>query len=210
MPTHAAMLAFGLVAFSLAITPGPNMLYVISRSLSQGSAAGLVSLAGILIAFLVYMLLAACGITALLMAVPYAYDALRVAGALYLLYLAWGTLKPGGRSPFETQALTQHGRWRLIAMGFMTNLLNPKAAMLYLALLPQFLDPARGSLLSQAVVLGSIHICLSCLVNGSVALAAGRIALFLARKPLWLRIQRGFMGTVLTGLAIDMLRTARR
>jgi threonine/homoserine/homoserine lactone efflux protein len=185
-------------------------MYIVSRSLSQGASAGLVSLVGVLAGFVVYMLLSAFGITALVMAVPYAYDALRIAGAGYLLYLAWGVLKPGGRSPFESRPLPVHSTRRLIVMGFMTNLLNPKAAMLYLALLPQFIDPQRGSVLTQALVLGCIHITLSLVCNGSAAIAAGGISRLLSRSPTWLRLQRWFMGTVLTVLAVDILRESRR
>ncbi|HEX2669104.1 MAG TPA: LysE family translocator [Gammaproteobacteria bacterium] len=210
MPSLAAMTAFGIISFGFAITPGPNMMYILSRSLSQGAAAGLMSLVGVAAGFVVYLLLSAFGITAVVMAVPVAYDALRIAGAAYLLYLAWGVLKPGGRSPFETRTLPPHSDRRLIAMGFMTNLLNPKAAMLYLALLPQFIDPRRGSVLPQALVLGCIHITLSLLANGSAALAAGGISRFLAKSPVWLRLQRWFMGTVLTALAVNMLRESRR
>jgi len=210
MPSLAALTAFSLIAFGLAITPGPNMMYVASRSLSQGATAGLVSLIGVLIGFLLYLTLSAFGITALVMAVPYAYDALRIAGAFYLLYLAWGVLKPGGRSPFEPRPLPPHSPRRLIFMGFMTNLLNPKAAMLYLALLPQFIDPARGNVLGQAAVLGAIHITLSTLANGSVALAAGGISRFLQQSPTWLKVQRLFMGTVLAALAVNILRESRR
>lgn len=210
MPSLAAMTAFGLVSLGFAITPGPNMMYILSRSLSQGTAAGLMSLSGVVAGFGVYLLLSAFGITAVVMAVPFAYDALRLAGALYLLYLAWGVLRPGGRSPFELRELQPHSKRRLIAMGFMTNLLNPKAAMLYLALLPQFIDPHRGSVLPQALVLGCIHIALSLMANGSAAIAAGGISRFLARSPAWLKAQRWFMGTVLTALAVNMLRESRR
>lgn len=210
MPSLAAMTAFGLVSLGFAITPGPNMMYILSRSLSQGTAAGLLSLVGVVAGFGVYLLLSAFGITAVVMAVPLAYDALRLAGAAYLLYLAWGVLKPGGRSPFETRSLPPHSYRRLIVMGFMTNLLNPKAAMLYLALLPQFIDPRRGSVLLQALVLGGIHIMLSLMANGSAALAAGGISRFLAKSPGWLKVQRWFMGTVLTALAVNMLRESRR
>lgn len=210
MPSLAAMWAFGLISLGFAITPGPNMMYILSRSLSQGTAAGLTSLMGVVAGFVVYLLLSAFGITAVVMAVPYAYDALRIAGAAYLLYLAWGVLKPGGRSPFETRALPSHSGRRLIVMGFMTNLLNPKAAMLYLALLPQFIDPRRGNVLLQALVLGGIHIVLSLMANGSAALAAGGISRFLARSPTWLKAQRWFMGAVLTALAVNILRESRR
>lgn len=210
MPSLTALIAFTLVVLTMALTPGPNMIYLVSRSLSQGPRAGLISLIGVGIGFVVYMLLAAFGITAIFVAVPYAYDALRLAGAAYLLYLAWQALKPGGRSPFEVRQLPQDSPRRLIAMGLMTNLLNPKVAMLYLALLPQFIDPARGSVLVQSLVLGCIQITVGVTINGLVAASAGAIAGFLARSPLWLRAQRWFMGTVLTGLAVNMLRESRR
>ena len=210
MPSITTLIAFGLVAFGLVITPGPNMIYLVSRSLSQGPRAGLVSLIGVGLGFIIYMLLAAFGITAIFVAVPYAYDALRLAGAGYLLYLAWQALKPGGRSPFEVRELPQDGPRKLILMGLMTNLLNPKAAMLYLALLPQFVDPARGSVLLQSVLLGSLQIVISLTVNGIIATTAGSISSFLAKSPRWLMLQRWLMGTVLAGHAVNMLRESRR
>ena len=87
----------------MVLTPGPNMIYLISRSITQGPQAGIVSLGGVALGFVFYMLCAAFGITALLFAVPYAYDALRLAGAAYLLWLAWQAVKPNGRSPFQVQ-----------------------------------------------------------------------------------------------------------
>jgi threonine/homoserine/homoserine lactone efflux protein len=155
MPHLSALLGFALVSFGMVLTPGPNMIYLISRSITQGPAAGIVSLGGVALGFVFYMLCAAFGITALLFAVPYAYDALRFAGAAYLLWLAWQTLKPNGRSPFHVRKLKVDGPRKLFAMGFVTNLLNPKIAMLYLALLPQFIDPASGSVLTQSLALGS-------------------------------------------------------
>lgn len=210
MPGHTMLIAFALVALGLELTPGPNMIYLISRSLSQGPKAGLISLSGVGLGFVIYMLLAAFGITAVVMALPYAYDALRIAGAIYLLYLAWQALKPGGRSPFEVRTLLKDSPRKLMLMGLMTNLLNPKAAVIYLALLPQFIDPAQGSVLSQSLALGTLEIVISMLVNGSIVLTAGSIARFLARSPRWLKLQRWFMGAVLTGLAVDMLRESRR
>lgn len=210
MPSITTLIAFALVAIGLAVTPGPNMLYLISRSLSQGHRAGLISLIGVAIGFIIYMFLAAFGITAIVVAVPYAYDTLRFAGAGYLLYLAWQALRPGGRSPFQVRELPKDSSRKLVVMGLMTNLLNPKAAMLYLALLPQFIDPARGSVLLQSIVLGSMQICISVTVNGMIAMTAGSIASFLAKSPRWLVAQRWFMGTVLTGLAVNMLRESRR
>jgi threonine/homoserine/homoserine lactone efflux protein len=186
------------------------MIYLISRSITQGPAAGIVSLGGVALGFVFYMLCAAFGITALLFAVPYAYDALRFAGVAYLMWLAWQALKPNGRSPFQMKKLPPDGPRKLFAMGFVTNLLNPKIAMLYLALLPQFIDPTVGSVLTQSLALGAIQIVISVSVNALIALAAGSIARFLGARPGWLLVQRWLMGTVLAGLAVKMAFEAKR
>src|SRR3954462_11081754 len=118
MPHVTSLLGFALVSFGIVLTPGPNMIYLISRSITQGSASGLISLGGVALGFVFYMLCAAFGITALLFAVPYAYDALRLSGAVYLGWLAWQTLKPNGRSPFQVRELKIDGPRKLFAMGF--------------------------------------------------------------------------------------------
>src|ERR1700749_3378227 len=210
MPQISALLGFALVSLGIVLTPGPNMIYMISGSITQGSAAGIVSLGGVALGFVFYMLCAAFGITAFLFAVPYAYDALRLAGAAYLLWLAWQAVKPNGLSPFQVRQLGVDGPRKLFAMGFLTNLLNPKIAMLYLALLPQFIDPAQASVLTQSLALGFIQIAISLSVNALIALAAGSIALFLGTRPTWLLLQRWLMGTVLAGVAMKMAFEARR
>lgn len=204
MPDAVTFLAFAGVSLGMVLTPGPNMAYLVSRAICQGRAAALVSLGGVALGFVVYMLCAAFGITALILAIPYAYDALRLTGALYLGYLAWQALKPGGRSPFEVSRPAPDSRTRLFAMGFLTNLLNPKIAMLYLALLPQFVTPTGGSVLGQTLMLGSVQIVISIAVNALIALAAGSIAVFLSRNPGWLKAQRWIMGGVLGSLALRM------
>jgi threonine/homoserine/homoserine lactone efflux protein len=210
MPHTPALLGFALVCLGLVLTPGPNMIYLISRSITQGPAAGIVSLGGVALGFVFYMLCAAFGITALLLAVPFAYDALRFAGVLYLLWLAWQAVKPGGRSPFEVRELPRDRPRKLFAMGLMTNLLNPKVAVLYLSLLPQFISIGKGHVLSQLLVLGATQISISLTVNAIIAVTAGSIAAFLAGRPLWLVIQRWMMGGVLTALALKMATDAQR
>ena len=210
MPTTATFAAFALISLGMVLTPGPNMIYLISRSISQGRVAGLISLGGVALGFVFYMLCAAFGITALLFAVPYAYDALRFAGAAYLLWLAWQAVKPGGTSPFQIHALPADSPRKLFTMGFLTNLLNPKIAILYLSLLPQFIDPEQGSVLVPSIALGATQIVVSITVNAMIAVAAGSIAVFLASRPLWLRIQRWLMGSLLAGLAVKMALEPRR
>lgn len=204
MPSTAHLLAFALISLGMVLTPGPNMIYLISRSISQGRTAGMISLLGVACGFLFYMVSAAFGITALLMAVPFAYDVLRIGGALYLLWLAWNAVRPGGRSPFQLRTLPQDSPRRLFTMGLVTNLLNPKVAMIYLSLLPQFVDPARGHILGQSLILGATQIVISLSVNAVIACLAGSIAGFLQGRPRWLTVQRWFMGTVLGGLAVRM------
>lgn len=210
MPETANLIAFAAIALGMVLTPGPNMIYLVSRSLSQGPKAGLISLGGVALGFVVYMLCAAFGITALVLAVPYAYDAIRFAGAAYLLWLAWQALRPGGRSPFQVRQLPRDTPRKLFAMGFLTNLLNPKVAVLYLSLLPQFIDPTNGSVLMQLLVLGSIQISISITVNAIIAISAGSISAFLASNPGWVTMQRWLMGTVLAGLAVKMATEAQR
>jgi threonine/homoserine/homoserine lactone efflux protein len=210
MPSTAHWLAFSLVCFGMVLTPGPNMMYLVSRSICQGRAAGLISLGGVALGFVFYVLCASFGITALLLAVPYAYQALCWGGAIYLLWLAWQALRPGGRSPFQVRALPQDSPRRLFTMGLVTNLLNPKIAMLYLSLLPQFIDPGQDRVLGQSLTLGATHLLISVSVNALIAITAGSIATFLAGRPLWLLLQRWLMGTVLAGLAVRMALEARR
>ncbi len=175
----------------MVLTPGPNMIYLISRSICQGRKAGLISLGGVALGFVIYMFCAALGITALVMAVPFAYDALRIGGALYLLYLAWQALRPGGRSPFQVRELPADSPRRLFTMGFATSLLNPKIAVMYLSLMPQFIEPGHGSVLLQSLVLGSTQIAISVTVNAMIAVMAGSIAVFLAGRPLCNRFSGG-------------------
>jgi threonine/homoserine/homoserine lactone efflux protein len=210
MPHLTSLLGFALVSLGMVLTPGPNMIYLISRSITQGRGAGLISLGGVALGFVFYMLCAAFGITALLFAVPFAYDALRLSGAAYLLWLAWQALKPNGRSPFQVKELAVDRPRKLFAMGLVTNLFNPKIAMLYLALLPQFIDPAQASVPTQSLALGFIQIAISVSVNAAIALAAGSIARFLGTRPTWLSVQRWLMGTVLAGLAVRMALETKR
>jgi len=204
LPAPLTFVTFGLICLGLVLTPGPNMIYLVSRSICQGRKAGLISLGGVAIGFLFYMLCAAFGITAIVMAVPFAYGALKTAGAAYLAWLAWQALKPGAESPFKVRDLPVDSPKKLVLMGLLTNLLNPKAAMLYLSLLPQFIDRSRGHVLTQSLALGATQITISLTVNAMIAMAAGSIARVLAARPAWARIQRWLMGCVLGGLAVRM------
>ena len=204
------LLMFAAAALLMVLTPGPNMIYLISRSICQGRAAGVISLLGVIAGFVVHMLAAAIGLTALFLAIPLAYEVLKWAGAAYLLYLAWQAVKPGARSPFEARDLPEDPPRKLFLMGFLTNVLNPKIAVFYLSIFPQFVSPEHGSVFVQSLVLGSTQIAVSFTVNLLIALSAAKLAAWFLRNPRWLAAQRYFMGFVLAGLALRIASEQRR
>ncbi|MGI5330815.1 LysE family translocator [Actinomadura nitritigenes] len=204
MISPAALAAIALVALGLVLTPGPNMIYLVSRSVTQGRRAGLVSLGGVALGFVLYVVAATAGITTVFRLVPPVYTALKLAGAGYLLWLAWQAVRPGGTAVFAPKELPADPPRRLFAMGLVTNLLNPKIAILYVSLLPQFVDPSRGHVALQSLLLGLTQITVAITVNGLIVLGAGGIAAFLTRRPAWQRVQRYLMGSVLAGLAVHI------
>jgi threonine/homoserine/homoserine lactone efflux protein len=198
----AAALGLALTALAMVLTPGPNMLYLVSRSISQGRVAGLISLAGTGVGFATYMLTASLGLAVVFVAVPWLYMGFKAAGVAYLGYLAWQALKPGGRGVFEVHEVHRDRPAKLFRMGLMTNLLNPKAAVMYLALIPQFVVPAAGHTTVQGLVLGSIQILVSVTVNALIILGAGSLASLLAARPTWATRQRRISGTLLGAVAL--------
>ncbi|MEV4107891.1 LysE family translocator [Nonomuraea sp. NPDC049695] len=200
----SGLIGIALVSLGMVLTPGPNMVYLVSRSITQGRRAGLISLTGVVLGFTLYLTATCLGLTAIFAYVPVAYTVLKLAGAAYLLWLAWNALKPGGTSAFQPRDLEPEPPRKLFGMGLLTCLLNPKIAILYLSLLPQFIDPAMGHVLLQSLALGSVQIAVATTVNALIAISAGALAAFLARRPLWLRVQRYVTGTVLGVFAVHM------
>ncbi len=209
MPVSDWILFIG-AALLMVLTPGPNMIYLISRSICQGRGAGVISLLGVVAGFLFHMFAAAAGLTAIFVAVPFAYEVLRWLGAAYLLWLAWQAVRPGARSLFQARELAHDSQPRLFAIGLLTNVLNPKVAVFYLSILPQFVAVERGSMLAQSVALGVTQIAVSFSVNLLIVLFAGGLAAWFSHKPLWLTAQRYIMGTVLGALAMRMALEERR
>ncbi|WP_050462780.1 LysE family translocator [Herbaspirillum autotrophicum] len=204
------LLLFSLAALALVLTPGPNMVYCVSRSICQGRMAGMISLLGVVAGFVVHMLAAAFGLTALFLAIPLAYDIVKYAGAAYLLWMAWNTLKPGGSSPFQTRDLPHDSTRTLLRMGFLTNLLNPKVAVFYMSLFPQFIHAEQGHVLLQSVTLGVTQISISFTVNALIILSASAITGFFSNNPGWLRAQRYVMGLTLGALAVRVALDQRK
>lgn len=202
--SQSAVVGIFLVALALVLTPGPNMLYLVSRSITQGRRAGIISLAGVAAGFTVYLVATNLGLAALFVHVPQLYLAVRVAGAGYLAWLAFQALRPGGSTVFAPAAMAPDSPRRLFTMGLMTNLLNPKSAVLYLTLIPQFERPDDGHVLVQGFILGGVQMTVALTGNLVILLIASSIAGFFATRPGWLRLQRVLMGSVLGVLAIKI------
>lgn len=209
MPTDTTLLAFAALSLGLALTPGPNMLYLVSRSLAQGTGAGMVSLAGCQTGSFAIALCAAAGITAALFAVPYAWDALRLGGAAYLAWLAWQCVRPGGQPLFAPRPMPREGALRLFSVGFATAALNPKVALFYMAVLPPFLDPERGSVFLQSAVLGAVQIAVNAASDAALVWGATGTARSLSARPFRMALQRWVLGTALGLLAVKLATQTR-
>jgi threonine/homoserine/homoserine lactone efflux protein len=209
MVSAETLTVFAALSLGLAVTPGPNMLYLVSRSLAQGTQAGMISLLGCQAGSLAIMLCAAAGITAALLAVPYAWDVLRLCGAAYLLFLAWQCVRPGGQPIFAPRRLPQEPAGRLFAVGFATAALNPKVALFYMAVLPPFLDPDRGHLFLQAATLGAVQIMVCAAWDAVLVWGAAGTARFLSTKPMWMAAQRWVLGAALALLAVKLATESR-
>lgn len=195
---------FGLTVLFTALSPGPNTLYCVSRALDQGRMAGLLSSIGVLLGFGVHTTANALGLTMLLAAVPHALNAIRIAGALFLLWLAWQAL----HEPIRQQAAWAGDRRaasaaRLVGMGIVVNVLNPRVALFYLTVTPQLLQPERGSVLLQSLQLASVQIGLSGMVYASLVVGAAGLHGSSMVRPTWQRAKRYAMSAVFTGLALQ-------
>jgi len=200
MPSTESLLIFAGASLLLVLTPGPNLLYLVSRTLCQGRAAGVVSLAGTTTGFWVHIMAAAFGLSAVFATVPLVYEVVRWAGAAYLLWLAIDALRSGG-SLFQPRPLPPMSPARLFRTGMLTSILNPKVALFYLALFPQFIDPARGSVLGQSLVLGAEQIVIAVVGDLLFIMAAARIATWLATRPRWASAQRFVLAGAFTAIA---------
>src|ERR1043165_4175676 len=182
----------------LNIAPGPDMLYVIGRSVGQGRKAGIVSSLGIFVGCWVHILAAAFGIAAILRSSPLAFNVVRYAGAAYLIYL--GVRMIVQHKSLAPQELKPERLSNIFRQGVITNILNPKVAIFFLAFLPQFVDARRGSVGLQILLLGLIFNAGGTLVNLGVAYAGGTLGEVLRRNTHFARLQQWFTGVVFIGL----------
>jgi threonine/homoserine/homoserine lactone efflux protein len=202
MPEKAALLTFLIAAFALNLAPGPDMLYVIGRSVGQGRKAGIVSSLGVFVGCWVHILAAAFGIAALLRSSPVAFNVVRYAGAAYLIYL--GIKMLAQKTDLTSQQLKTESLGAIFRQGAITNMLNPKVAIFFLAFLPQFIDAQRGSVALQIILLGLIFNVGGTLVNLAVAYAGGTLGELLRRNQSIARLQRRFTGLIFVGLGLRL------
>jgi threonine/homoserine/homoserine lactone efflux protein len=201
VPHPSTLFLFALAALALLLTPGPAVLYIVARSLSQGRWAGIVSGLGIALANLAHVAAAALGVSALLLSSALAFSALKYLGAAYLIYLGLRKLfaraAQNEAAQFQPQPLRQ-----IFSQGFFVNLLNPKPALFFLAFLPQFIDAGRGSAVAQTLALGLVFILLAIVTDSLYALLAGSARQWLAGSRSFLRAERYVAGTVYIGLGV--------
>ncbi|TGA98967.1 LysE family translocator [Sporolactobacillus shoreae] len=204
MVDSVTLVSFSLVALGIVCAPGPNMMYLVSCSLTQGKKAGFFSLLGVVTGFIVYVIATILGLDFIFKTVPLLYSAIKVAGIIYLLWMAWNAIKPGSESVFEPHDVPHRTLKKLYLNGLMTNLLNPKIAVLYISLLPQFEHPQNGPLALQIGVLGTTQIIISFSVNLLIVLFAGQVSKILRERPVWKKVQKYFMATILGLLALNL------
>lgn len=209
MPALTTLLLFAGAALALLVVPGPSVLYIVSRGIHQGRGAALVSVVGITTATLVHTAFAAVGLSAILASSATAFTVVKLAGSAYLIWLAIRTWLDRSCENVDTPR-TRASLRRIYAEGVLVNLLNPKTALFVLALLPQFVDPARGAAGTQIVVLGCVLASLGLLSDGAYALASGSLGAWLRRRRSVATIQRRASAILYAGLGIGTAFAGQR
>lgn len=206
LPTN--LLLFVTATLALLLVPGPNVLYIMTRSIDQGRTAGLVSVAGVASATCVHILAAALGLSAILLSSALAFDIVKYIGAAYLIYL--GVQKLRTKDAVDETAVIQKQRLgQIYKQGVIVNLLNPKTALFFFAFLPQFVNPTHGSVSIQILILGVIFASLGMITDGTYAIVSSSLAGWLRGNKRFKQFQRYFSGTVYIGLGITAAMVGR-
>ena len=209
MPEPATLALFALSALALVAIPGPNLIYIVTRSIDQGRRAGLASALGVETATLVHVAAAAAGLSAALASSATAFNIVKYAGAAYLLYLGLRTLLARAEAEADAVRAAVPTR-RVYAEGFVVNLLNPKVALFFLALLPQFIDPQAGNAWLQVLILGAVLVAIGLAIDLAYALAAGSAGAWVRGSAMLERRRRWATGGVYIALAAVALAGSRR
>ncbi len=202
MPTLSTLIAFTLFNMTMALVPGPDVLCIVSNAIARGRRAGIDVCLGIACACLLHALFASLGLTTLLLTTPNLYLGLKLAGAGYLAWIAWGMLRRPAALSNTSDMKARHAPF---LQGACSSLFNPKIAMFFLAILPQFIDPARGSAAAQSVLLGVICVSSGTAVNLVTACTAARLSVRLQANPMAQRRIQQIAGAVLMVVALHLM-----
>ena len=197
----STLIVFSVATLVFLISPGPAVIYIVARSVDQGRLAGIVSMLGINTATLVHTTAAAFGLSALLVHSALAFNVLKYLGAAYLIILGIQQLR-GNDAEASRQRDESASLSRLFVQGFVVNLLNPKVALFFLAFLPQFADPMRGSVTLQIILLGLLYVLLAVVIDAGYALLAGTMGDWLRGNVRFLKARRYLAGSFLIGLGL--------
>ena len=201
MPTLSTIALFLLAALGLLLIPGPSVLYILTHSVAQGKRAGLASVLGIELAGLIHAVAAALGLSALLLTSALAFSIVKYLGAAYLIYLGVRTLL--AREERQQTAVSAPKSFsQLLTRGFLVNLLNPKTALFFYAFLPQFVNPARGAVAGQMLLLGALFVLLASCTDSLYALLGSTVGKFLTRNTGFRRLQRYVTGSMYIVLGV--------
>jgi threonine/homoserine/homoserine lactone efflux protein len=209
MPSPEVFAAFAVASLALLIVPGPSVLYIVTRSMDQGRAAGLVSVLGIHTGSIVHVAAASLGLSAILASSALSFGIVKYAGAAYLVWLGIRAIRDHGEERADVAA-TGHSLARVYAQGVVVNVLNPKTALFFLAFLPQFVDASKGSIPLQVVILGVTFILLGFVSDGTYAVAAAGVSRALGRRRRSGVARRWLPGLTLIGLGVASAFTGRR
>jgi threonine/homoserine/homoserine lactone efflux protein len=204
------LLLFATIVVFLALTPGPDVIYITTRGIAQGRTAALLSTVGICIGYLVYTMLAALGLSALLQSSVIVFEIVRYAGAIYLLYLGIRTLMSKHGGPLTRGTVNPAPYGRILQQGILTSMLNPKGILVFAALLPQFVNPHIGSVPLQMAAFGLTFTLLCLCIYGGYAYLSGSLGEKLATQPRFASVLRWLTGSVLIGLGARLFFLERR
>lgn len=209
MPEPTTLLLFAGAAVALLVVPGPSVIYIVTRGIHQGRAAALVSVLGVSTATLVHTAFAAIGLSAVLASSATAFTLVKLAGSAYLVWLAIRTWRDRSSELVDAPRRVA-GLRRIYLQGVLVNLLNPKTALFILALLPQFVDPARGAAGAQIVVLGVVLTSLGLVSDGAYALASGSLGGWLRRRRSLADAQRRLSAAIYALLGVGTALAGNR
>ena len=209
MPSSTSLLGFVAAALVVLLIPGPAVLYIVGRSLSQGHRAGLVSVLGLSVGALVHVAAATAGLSAILLASATAFGLVKALGAGYLIYLGIRTLL-ARRPPAIVQASSPRPLYRLFTDGVLVSVLNPRIAVFFLAFLPQFVEPGRGPVPQQVLLLGLIYVALALVTDSGYAFLAGSLRHLLGGPVMQGPLPRYASGVLYIGLGVSTALTGRR